>query len=173
MILKGIWDLIKFIAGLIFGWLLPLVVLGALALGLPLLLLTLPLWILPAILTVPFWLPILLGLLPFLIGAILAALAKGLWDLLKLGLGAILGWLFAPLVFGALALGLPLLLLTLPLWILPALLTLPLWLPLLLAALPLLLGKLFGALAKAFGTSLSSWPAHYLVLCSRQLFLAP
>ncbi|WP_279403558.1 hypothetical protein [Secundilactobacillus kimchicus] len=71
------------------------------ALGLPLLLLTLPLWILPAILTAPFWLPILLGLLPFLAGAILAALAKGLLDLLKFGLGAILGWLFAPIILGA------------------------------------------------------------------------
>ncbi|WP_202813035.1 hypothetical protein, partial [Secundilactobacillus kimchicus] len=75
MILKAIWDLIKFVAGLVVGWLFAPLVLLSLALGLPLLLLTLPLWILPAILTAPFWLPILLGLLPFLVGKILAALA--------------------------------------------------------------------------------------------------
>ncbi|WP_202813033.1 hypothetical protein, partial [Secundilactobacillus kimchicus] len=112
---KGLWDLLKFGLGAILGWLFAPIVLGLLALKL----LTLPLWILPALLTLPLWILPFLALLPFLAGKVIAALLKGLLDLLKLLAGMLVGALLSPLVIGWNLLKL----LTLPLWILPALLT--------------------------------------------------
>ncbi|WP_202813036.1 hypothetical protein, partial [Secundilactobacillus kimchicus] len=83
--------------------------------------------ILPALLTLPLWILPFLALLPFKIGKLLGALLmqpillglialKLLADIAKFIIGLALGWFLFPLLLAGLLLGLPLALLTLPLW---------------------------------------------------------